>query len=379
MLLEPDRRCWVEISLARIGCNFDAVRRLVGNGIEAVPVVKANACGHGIVPVSRFLCERGAQWLAVSSIDDGVALRDAEVSARILVMADFLIAERSALLDYNLTPVIHSLEGIEEWGRLNRERGLSSPYHLKIDTGLWRLGTRAGAGEIAAAVAASAHARLEGVMTHFAAAGDYGSTRTEEQTLDFRAVVSELAAYGIHPRYRHLAGTVAVAYGRRESWENMVRIAHAIYGYIAPASGPAPPVPLLKVQPALTWRTRVLAVKEVPKGAVIGYRGTFRAPAAMRIAILAAGYADGIPHQLANRGQVIAAGRVTSMVGAIAMDMTTVDVTHAPELQAGDAVTLLGREGEASLDAQQIGNIAGTSSYAILCGIGARVPRVYVR
>lgn len=306
-------------------------------------------------------------------------LRAAQIPARILVMADFLPAERRMLLEHGLTPVIHSLEGIREWDRLNREHGSVSPYHLKIDTGLWRLGTRAGTDQIARAVRACSHAHLEGVMTHFASAGDYSSPQTDDQTRRFLAAISELAAEGISPRYRHLSGTVAIAYGRRDAWQNMVRIGHAIYGYIAPASGPDAPAPILDVKPALTWKARILEVKEVPEGTAIGYRGTFRAPAPMRIAILAAGYADGIPHQLANRGQVIAAGRITPMLGAIAMDMTAIDVTHAPDLHPGDAVTLLGNEGEASLDAQQIGHIAGTSSYAILCGIGTRVVRVYVR
>jgi alanine racemase len=293
-------------------------------------------------------------------------------------MADFLPQERAALIECSLTPVLHSVDAIREWDRLNRTGVGIAPYHLKIDTGLWRLGTRSPVGEIAAAVTACSHARLEGLMTHFASAGDYSTSRTDEQIDNFETAIEGLAAIGIIPPYRHLSGTVAVAYGRRRAWHNMVRVAHAIYGYIAPASGPNAPAPILDVKPALTWKARILELKDVPQGAAIGYRGTFRAPAPMRIAIVAAGYADGIPHQLANRGQVIARGRIASMIGAIAMDMTAVDVTHAPELKQGDAVTLLGREGDVALDAQQIGEIAGTSSYAILCGIGARVSRVYL-
>ncbi|MBZ5620330.1 MAG: alanine racemase [Acidobacteriia bacterium] len=371
-------RCWVEVSLGRIGANFDHVRGVVGKAVEVVPVVKANACGHGAVPVARALCARGARWLAVSSVEEGVALRAAKIDARILVMAGFLPVERTALIDFDLTPVLHSLPAIREWDHLNRVRGRTAAYHLKIDTGLWRLGTLAVASEIAAAVSACSHAQLEGLMTHFASAGDYSCTQTEEQTSRFLGIAAELASVGVSLTYRHLSGTVPVAYGRARAWQNMVRTAHAIYGYIAPSSGPEAPAPVLRVEPALSWKVRILEVKDVPAGAAIGYRGTFRAPAPMRIAILAAGYADGIPHQLANRGQVIAAGRITPMLGAIAMDLTAVDVTHAPGLQPGDAVTLLGSEGCVALDAQQIGQAAGTSSYAILCGIGARVRRVYV-
>ena len=370
-------RCWVEVSLGQIGTNFNAVRRAVGEGVETVPVVKANACGHGAVPVSRFLTDSGARWLAVASAEEGATLRAAGIPARILVMADSVDRR---MFDFNLTPVIHSLQGIREWDRQLHEcfPKADGRYHLKIDTGLWRLGTRASADEIAAAVRSCVRARLEGLMTHFASAGDYASSQTDDQTSRFLEMVDQLSARGITTDYRHLSGTVAVAYGRESAWQNMVRTAHAIYGYIAPACGPDAPAPILEVKPALAWKARILEVKEVPEGAAIGYRGTFRAPGRLRIAILAAGYADGIPHQLANRGQVIAAGKITRMLGAIAMDMTAVDITHAAHLQPGDSVTLLGREGHTCLDAQQIGHLAGTSSYAILCGIGARVARVYV-
>jgi alanine racemase len=157
----------------------------------------------------------------------------------------------------------------------------------------------------------------------------------------------------------------------------MVRPGHAIYGYVSPARGHAP-AQVLNVAPALTWRATVLSVKEVPAGASIGYGGMFRAVEPMRVATLAAGYADGIPHKLSNRGSVIVHGQLAPIVGAVSMDMTTVDVTHVPQTRTGDAVTLLGREGDVRIDAQQIAKIAGTISYSVLCGIHARVKRVYV-
>ena len=157
----------------------------------------------------------------------------------------------------------------------------------------------------------------------------------------------------------------------------MARPGHAIYGYVSPARGKAPAC-TLRVKPALAWKTRIITVKDVPEGALIGYGGSYRAPHAMRIAILAAGYADGIPHRLSNRGKVIAAGKLTPMLGTVSMDLTTIDVSHAPQLAPGDIVTLLGTEGNVSLDAQQIAKTAGTISYNVLCGISSRVKRVYV-
>jgi alanine racemase len=155
-----------------------------------------------------------------------------------------------------------------------------------------------------------------------------------------------------------------------------VRPGHAIYGYLS--AGRNAPAPALRVAPALSWKASILAVKDVPEGALIGYGGMFRAPRAMRIAVLAVGYADGLPHRLSNRGKVIAGGKLTPILGAVSMDLTTIDISHAPQLQVGDAVTLLGREGDAAQDAQQIARVAGTISYSVLCGIHARVKRVYV-
>jgi alanine racemase len=293
-------------------------------------------------------------------------------------MADFLPGDRTGLLEYRLTPVIHSLDDISAWDVLCRERGGEAAYHLKVDTGMGRLGTRGTAAEIAAAVQAASSARLEGIMTHLASSADYSGTQTAEQIVGFERLRAELDALGVRPSYSHVSSSSPVAYGRREAWQKMVRPGHAIYGYVSPVSKGAAPERLLNVKPALTWKATVLAVKDLPAGALVGYGGMYRAPGPMRIAVLAAGYADGIPHRLGNRGAVIAGGKLAPIRGAVSMDLTTIDATAVPELKPGDAVTLLGREGDVSIDAQQIARTAGTISYSVLCGIHARVKRVYV-
>jgi alanine racemase len=263
--------------------------------------------------------------------------------------------------------VIHSLDDLPE---------ARVPYHLKIDSGMGRLGTRAEPDEIVRRVAA-APAPLEGLMTHFASSANYQSSQTEEQMLRFERVVDAFRAADIDPRYLHLSSSIPIAYRRVEAWGNLVRPGYSIYGYVSPALGAAPP-PALRVAPALTWKATVLAVKEIESGALIGYGGMHRAAKPMRIAILAAGYADGIPHRLSNRGKVIAKGKLVPVIGAVSMDLTTIDATACPDLRAGEAVTLLGSEGGVSIDAQQIARWAGTISYSVLCGIHARVKRVYV-
>jgi alanine racemase len=360
-------RSWVEISLGQIRANYRAIRAVVGNTVDVMAVVKADAYRHGAPEVARALEAEGVTWLAVSNVEEGAYLRRQGVRARILVMADFLPEERGGLEEFELTPVIHSLDDLQ---------AAHVPYHLKIDSGMGRLGTRAQPEVVARAVEA-APARCEGLMTHFASSGNYESSQTGEQIRHFEGVLAALRAARIDPRYVHASGTIPVAYQRREAWWNLVRPGHAIYGYVSPARGSAPKR-RLDVKPALTWKATVLAVKDLEAGALVGYGGMHRAGRAMRIAVLAAGYADGIPHRLSNRGQVIAHGRLAPIVGAVSMDLTTIDITAAPEIRVGDAVTLLGSEGGVSIDAQQMARVAGTISYGVLCGISARVKRVYV-
>ncbi len=370
-------RSWVEVSRPQLGENFTAITALVGPGVEVMPVVKADAYRHGAVEVSRVLEERGAKWLAVSSTEEGVTLRDAGITARILVMADFLPFTREAMLAYELTPVVHSLEDLVELNRIAGSRETRYKCHLKVDSGMGRLGVKPDAQSILDTLKNAPSVELEGLMTHFASAANYQSGQTERQVAVFEDVAHSLARAGVHPAYLHLSSTIPVAYRRTAAWQGMVRPGHAIYGYVSPARGNAP-LNALHVKPALRWRATVLQVKDVAGGSLIGYGGMFRAPAPMRIAILAAGYADGIPHRLSNRGRVIVNGRFAPILGAVSMDLTTIDVTQSPDIRPGDAVTLLGSEGDAAIDAQEIAKIAGTISYSVLCGIHARVKRVYL-
>jgi alanine racemase len=369
-------RCYVEISRSRIAANYRAVREAVGPATQVIGVVKANAYGHGAVEVAHVLTAEGAKWLAVSSVEEGVALRAAGINCRLLIMAGVMSWEREALREFSLTPVAHSLDDL----RWFDESGVGTQLldvHLKIDTGMNRLGTAAATSRIAAAISDLRNVRVEGLLSHFASAADFTSEQTDGQIEEFNEIWQALAGYGFRPALMHFASTNAIAYPRRDAWLSLVRPGHAIYGYVSPARGNAP-APVLAVTPALAWRARIITVKEVPAGSKIGYGGSFTASAPMRLAILAAGYADGVPHRLSNKGKVIAGGRLAPIVGTVSMDLTTIDITHSPQLQPGDEVTLLGREGDVALDAQQIARTAGTISYNVLCGISARVKRFYI-
>jgi alanine racemase len=376
--VSPPFRSYALISRDQIARNYQNVCQVVGANVDVAGVVKADAYGHGALEVSRVLVAEGIRWLAVSSVDEGVTLRCGGIhQVRILVMGGFLPHEGDALPEFNLTPAVHSLSQMRDLDRLAEACGKPLPFHLKIDSGMGRLGTRASAREILSALANMRHARLEGLMTHFASAADYTTTQTDDQLAYFHAICGELQQAGINAIHLHTSSTNAIGYGRTAGWHNMVRAGHALYGYVSPARGDAPPQ-LLRVKPALTWKTKLLAVKDIPEGALVGYGGTFRAPRPMRIGILGAGYADGLFHRLSNRGRVIAAGKLTPILGTISMDLTTIDLSHTTALGPGDEVTLLGVEGDARLDAQQIARLSGTISYNILCGISSRVRRVYV-
>jgi len=371
-------RSYVLVSRDQIARNFRNVQSVVGPAVEVAAVVKADAYGHGALEVSRIVVAEGARWLAVSSVEEGVALRSGGIDApQILIMGGFLPYEGEAVMEYGLTPVLHSLDQIRLADELASRAGRAIAYHLKIDSGMGRLGTRASSAAILDVLKQTPQARLEGLMTHFASAADYTSNQTADQLARFQAVCADLQGAGVAAAKLHACSTNAIGYGLTEGWHDMVRAGHALYGYVSPARGEAPPQ-LLNVQPALTWKAKLLTVKDIPEGATVGYGGTFCAPRPMRIGILGAGYADGIFHRLSNRGRVIADGMLSPILGAISMDLTTIDLSHTAALGPGDDVTLLGCEGEARLDAQQIARVAGTISYNILCSISARVHRVYV-
>jgi alanine racemase len=359
------KRSWVEISRSRIAANYRAVRDAT-RPAAVLGVVKANAYGHGATEIARILCNEGAAWLAVSSVAEGIALRQAGIASRILVMAGVMQGEQAALEEFSLTPVVHSLEELPLF---------CGPIHLKLDTGLNRLGTLAGAEEIALALRRAPQIRLEGLLSHFASAANFSTRQTEDQIRIFEERINALASLGIHAQYLHLSSTNAIAYPRPGITQTLVRPGHAIYGYVSAVRGHHAG---LVVRPALQWKARIITVKDVPAGARVGYGGTHVTEGPARLAVIAAGYADGIGHRLSNKGKVIAGGCFAPIVGTVSMDLTTIDITASPNLHPGDPVTILGREGDCSLDAQQIARTAGTISYNVLCAISSRVERVYV-
>jgi alanine racemase len=370
-------RSWVEISLKQIAHNYRTTQQCVGAEVGIMPVIKADAYNHGAVQVARTLMREGVLRLAVSSVEEAVELREAGIHASIILLGGVLPDESEAICRYGVTPVLHSPDDIYKLNATATSRGVIIPYHIKIDSGLARLGTRAACSEIAAAVRSAGMAVLEGLMTHLASAEDFTITQTDEQISSFLQTVTGLRACGVDVPLMHVSSSNAIVYGRRTAWQTIVRPGLCLYGYVSPAMG-SPSELLVQPQPALTWKASVLAVKHLPKGVPIGYNGRYRTSRPTRMAVIAAGYADGYPHQLGNRGKVIVKGFLAPIIGAVSMDLITVDITDCPEVVPGDPVILLGRENGTSMDAHDLAGIAGTIPYAILCGIGKRVHRQYL-
>jgi alanine racemase len=340
-------------------------------------VVKAEAYGHGMLEVARILVSRGVRWLAVSNVAEAAQLRGAGLAVDILVMAGLLPDDFRTAVELGLTPVAHSTADIRRLEEAAVAAGRRTNFHIKFDTGMGRLGTLETPAEVASVLQSLRMTTCDGLLTHFASASDFSTPQTDRQIDRFDEICREMAALGIAPRYLHLSSTNAIAYARPHAWRTIVRPGHAIYGYISQAKGLAP-ANALRVSPALAWKVKIVAVKDVPANTLVGYGGIACVKRPTRLAILGAGYADGIPHRLSNRGKVIAGGKFAPILGAVSMDLTTIDITESPRLKPGDDVTLLGQEGRFSINAQEMARWAGTISYSVLCGIKPRVERVYV-
>ncbi len=371
--MSMNQRCWVEVSLARIAANYREIQAVVGPQTELACVVKSEAYGHGMEPVASRLVKEGARWLAVSSTDEGVKLRRAGIEIPILVMADTLPANFARMLDHRLTPSVHDYESLLAFNQLAIARGARAGVHLKVDSGMGRLGLEAEGRAIVQAVSACPQVEILGLMSHLASAADFEGTQTEQQELAFSRLAAELAAAGIRPRWRHISASGAVAYGRRSAWLDMVRVGLSLYGYVPQASGPARQN-LLKVKPALRWKARVLCVKQLPEGAPVGYGACHVTTRPTRIAVVSAGYADGLLRQLSGHGWVRVGGGWRPMLGAISMDLCTIDASDAPGLAPGSEVELLGE----GFDAAAMAGLAGTIPYDVLCKIHPRATRVYL-
>ena len=364
-----------EIDLAALSHNLRQVKKRIGRR-EILAVIKANAYGHGAVPIAQFLAgekrSRGISRLGVAYLEEAIQLRKAGITHPILLMTGCPIEQVPEVVRYQLTPLLFDSESLLALSRYAVRRGRRVNVHIKLDTGMGRLGLPVSeALPFIQMATAQEGIRVEGILTHFAEADLKDLSFARKQLEGLKQTWTALQKAKTKIPYCHLANSAAIMHFGAAHF-NLVRPGLMLYGY-SPLEGESE----IELRPVLQLRARVIALKKVPAGTSISYGRTFFTQRESFIATVSIGYADGYPRLLSNRGVMIAKGKRVPVAGRVCMDMTMLDVTEVPSLQVGDWVTVIGEEGNEAVWADELARLAETIPYEILCGIGERVLRVY--
>lgn len=375
--LGAGRPTWAEVDLDALASNFRVVRRHVGAGVKVLAVVKADAYGHGAAECARRLEAEGADWFGVASPEEGVGLRRAGVARPVLTFGGFWEGQAEVCIGERLVPAVYRLDMVAALDEAARAAGVVADLHVKIDTGMGRLGVRyEEAAEFASRLAGFKNVRVDGLLTHFAVADEPERLCfTDDQVKRFRDAVEAFRAHGHRPAHEHMANSAAT-FACPQTWGNMVRPGGVLYGLwrdVLPAGSRDP-----GLRPVMTVRSRITLLKRVRRGETLGYGCTFEASRDMMVATLPVGYHDGYMRALSNRGRVIVRGKYAPVVGRVSMDLTLVDVTDVPGAAEGDVMTLLGTDAALAVPVEDLAQTAGTISYEVTCGISGRVPRIQV-
>lgn len=379
------RPVWAEVSLEAILHNLQAVRRRIGARRKILAVVKSNAYGLGAVPIAAALQKAGVEWFGVTCGNEGVELRDSGIRKRILVLTGFWPGEEKRLIENDLTPTVTRVADVMHLERAaaktHRTKSGRVRFHLKINTGMNRLGVSpTEIDSFAEALDRCKHLELEGTFTHLASSEDFESAQTEGQEEVFRACLGRLGALGISAGIVHMANSGAIC-GRPSTWFDMVRPGALLYGYyqsFAPVQKQTEMRSEMPLKPSLSLRAKIIGLRELQGGEAVGYGARFVTGGRSKIAVINAGYADGIVRQRTNHGCVIVRGCRVPLVGTISMDLTMLDVTSIPEVALGDVVTIYGQDGKSQILVSDVAREIGTVTAELLCALGRRVPRYYV-
>lgn len=371
------RPTWAEIDLDGLAHNLGVIRQQVGPETKILAAVKANAYGHGAVECARRLEAEGVDWFGVALPEEGIELRKSGISRPILCLGGFWHGQESACLQYQLTPVVDRFDETEALDRAARDAGIKANVHLKIDTGMGRLGVRSEKlSQFCEGLKRLSNIRVDGLMTHLSGADDQALDEfTTNQLKKFEDGVGVCRGHGIDPVYIHVANSAAT-FAFSQAVGNMVRPGGSLYGFVRdvfPANIVRP-----ALRPVMSVHSRIVLLKRVGPGEKLGYGCTFETKRESLIGTIPIGYDDGYRRALSNRGKMIVRGHFAAVVGRVSMDMTLIDVTDVPNVTIDDYVTLLGSEGDLSITAEDLGELAGTISYEITCGISNRVPRIYL-
>jgi alanine racemase len=385
------RPIWAEVSLGALTHNLRAIRNHVnpkgarGPRRKILAVIKSNAYGHGIVPVARALSKARADWFGVTCSAEGAELRASGIREPVLILTGFWAGEEQRILDNHLTPAIMRADQLQllekAAARQRKPRKVPVDFHLKIDTGMNRLGIPPSElPAFARALGKCPHLRLAGTFTHIASSEVFTTEQTIEQEKTFESALACMNSLGLDPGIVHMANSAAIV-GRPSTWRDMVRPGAILYGYhqfFEPSALNAEMEAKLPVRPVLSFRARIISIKDLPPGSRVGYNARWTASTPSRVAVLAAGYADGLVRVLSNKGRVIVRGEIAPIVGTVSMDLTTADVTGIPSARVGDIATIYGADGSTTQSVPDVAKIANTASADLLCALGKRVPRFYL-
>lgn len=373
---ENEHLIWAEIDLDAIAHNLRFLRKKARPPASLMAVIKANAYGHGAKEVARTALANGASSLAVARVEEGIELRNAGLAAPILILGPFLPCHIRAILRYRLTPTLFDMGSAVSLSEAASGANRKIPVHLKFDTGMGRLGfygeNQVNPAPLVRQLAQLSGLRIHGIYTHFATADEKDTSYTRMQLESFRHILARLEEKKLRPPIAHSANSAGILF-HPESHLDLVRCGIALYG-IQP-SQELPPTPFLR--PALSLKSRILQLKKIPADTSISYGRTWTAPAPSLCATIACGYGDGFPRILSNRADVLVRGVRVPVRGRVCMDLTMLDVSAVPEVRVGDKVTLLGKDGEEEITAQELAGLAQTIPYEIVTGIVGRVPRVF--
>lgn len=364
---------YASIDLAALTHNLSQIRERLSPQSHIMAVVKANAYGHGAIEVSRALVASGVGRLAVASVQEGIALREAGINADILVLVDLFDKHVQDLIAHRLTPVITEQRLLPALAEAAASGKQPFGIHIKVDTGMGRLGfSPVELASLFNALPGWKSLRIEGFMTHLADSDGQDPSHTEQQLKTFRGLLEQVEQRGITIPFVHVANSAAIV-RYRQSHFSLVRPGIMLYGYhTLPENIPSP-----RLEPLLSLRSTVMQLRSIKPGETVSYNRTFVAKRPSTIAVLPVGYADGYSRRLSNQGSVLIKGKRAPIVGLICMDMTMVDVTDIPSVRVGDTVTLIGRDGQDAIWADELAGWTATIPYEVLCALGPRIPRVY--
>ena len=372
------RPTWAEIDLNALAQNLRVVRERIGPTVKIMAIVKANAYGHGAVECAQRLEAEGADWFGAATPEEGIELRLAGIIQPILCLGGFWENQERDCIEHRLVPVVYRLDMMASLDKAAAALGAVADVHVKIDTGMGRLGIRYDqVREFAERMKDFKNIRVDGLMTHLAAAEDRScEPLTNNQVARFESAVALFRELGIEPEHKHLANSAGI-FDQTSAYGTMVRPGGVLYGLWRDVLDPAREHNA-KFQPVMSVKSHISLLKRVPAGETIGYGCTFEASRPTLVATLPIGYHDGYMRGLSNRGRVLVRGTYGSVIGRVSMDMTLIDVTNVPDVAVGDVVTLIGTDGAHSVTAEDLAKIAGTISYEVTCGISNRVPRLLV-